>query len=143
MWINEGTYSKSEVAEAFHDNNVYEVNLSEFNNGKGRDYSYWAPIVHPETGEQLVATKGYLSGEGNTCYYAEYRDRQGNYYNYTAGMNGESILSQQNRDGAIPQSQKDAESRASFTDMMNGKTSNVSKEQNNANEHTNLNGIKR
>ena len=92
--INNGRYSPSQVEETFGQQ-VDIVNISEFNEGKGPDYAYWDSITHPETGETLRATRGYLGKQDNECYYAEYQNGQGKYYNYTRGMSGKSISEQQ------------------------------------------------
>lgn len=119
-WINSGTFSVSEVKATF-DVELDVVNVKEFNAGKGRDYNYWDSIVHPETGEKLIATQGYMDRNSNKCYYAEYRSESGKYYNYTVGMNGESILSQQRKDGETrSESAKYAEARKNFSSLMNG-----------------------
>lgn len=119
-WINNGTFSVSEVKDTF-DVELDVVNVKEFNEGKGRDYDYWDSIVHPETGEKLTATQGYIDHNSNKCYYAEYRSGSGKYYNYTVGMNGESISSQQRKDGeSRSESVKYAEARKNFSSFMNG-----------------------
>lgn len=46
-------------------------------------YPHWDSTVHPETGEKLTAVKGYCDPrDHNKCYYAEYRDKEGNSYYY-------------------------------------------------------------
>ena len=116
--INNGRYSPSQVEETFGQQ-VDIVNISEFNEGKGPDYAYWDSITHPETGETLSATRGYLGKEDNKCYYAEYQNGQGKFYNYTMGMKGESISKQQLADAnARAESIKNAEARNQYSSMV-------------------------
>lgn len=142
-WINEGTYSKKELCEAFNDKNIYEVNLSKFNNGEGRDYPYWSSIRHPKTGKLLTATKGYMSSNDNTCYYAEYKDSDGNFYNYTRGSDGTSIMELQHKDEQTRiEEMKNSQEREKFSKIM---SNDINKTNSNENviEHLNNNEIKR
>lgn len=119
--INDGRYSTSEVEETFGQQ-VDVLNISEFNEGKGPDYAYWGSITHPETGESLNATRGYI-GRNNKCYYAEYQGSDGRYYNYTLGMKGESIGRQQSEDNAKRETAvKNDEARKTFSDIMSSHT---------------------
>lgn len=46
-------------------------------------YDFWDNIRHPETGEELRATKGYCDANDMTkCYYAEYQGKNGEKYYY-------------------------------------------------------------
>ena len=116
--INDGRYSTSQVEEAFG-REVDVVNIGEFNEGKGPDYQYWDSITHPETGESLSATRGYVGRDDGKCYYAEYQNEQGRYFNYTRGMRGESIGKQQSDDAnARTESIRRAEARNQYSGMM-------------------------
>lgn len=120
-WINNGRYSVHEVEETFGIR-LDIVSVNNFNAGKGRDYAYWESITHPQTGEKLSATIGYLDRDSNKCYYAEYQGCDGKFYNYTAGMDGESISSYQSRDEKTrAEKLKYEEARKRFSDMLNGK----------------------
>ena len=125
--INDGRYSPQEVEETFGESIVI-VNMNDFNQGRGPDYEYWSSITHPQTGESLTASRGYV-GKNNKCYYAEYQGSDGRYYNYTLGMKGESIGKQQSEDNAKREAvEKNDEARKTFSDFMggraNGATSN-------------------
>ena len=138
-WINSGTFAVSEVRDAFGVE-LDVINVKEFNAGKGRDYDYWNSIVHPETGERLAATQGYMDRHSNKCYYAEYRSESGKYYNYTLGINGESILSQQRKDSeARSESIKYAEARKNFSNLMNGEGTSERSSQLSIHNETNKN----
>ena len=92
MELQKGRYSVFEVEDyiSMHLNRsekleVVNVNSTEFNNGTSRDYQFWSNINHPETGELLKATKGYMGVDSygqDRCYYAEYQDANGNSYCY-------------------------------------------------------------
>lgn len=117
--INVGRFSKEEVEGAFSAR-VAEVKMSSFNQGRGPDYSYWQSITHPQTGEKLDATRGYVDANTNRCYYAEYQSPSGEYYNYTAGLNGESIRQYQLEDAQErTENLRNAEARQQFRDFMN------------------------
>lgn len=120
-WINDGRYGVSEIEESFGVK-LDIVNVKDFNEGKGRDYAYWDNITHPQTGEKLMATRGYLDKNSNKCFYAEYQGQDGKFYNYTAGLRGESIRSYQLQDDAArSEAIKHADARQKFTNLMNGK----------------------
>ncbi len=120
-WINDGRYCVSEIEDSFAVK-LDIVNVKDFNDGKGRDYAYWDNIIHPQTGEKLIATRGYLDKNSNKCFYAEYQGQDGKFYNYTAGMRGESIRSYQLQDDAARiEAIKHADARQKFLDIMNGK----------------------
>ena len=92
MELQKGRYSVFEVEDyiSMHLNRsekleVVNVNSTEFNNGTSRDYQFWSNINHPETGELLKATKGYMGVDSygqDRCYYAEYQDANGKSYCY-------------------------------------------------------------
>lgn len=136
-WINNGTYTEKEVREAFGANHQLDVvKVREFNEGKGRDYEYWESITHPETGEKLYATQGFMDHNSNECYYAEYRSDNGRYYNYTAGMNGESIAEQQREDiEARRENARYAEARKNFSEFMSGERATEANSVQNSNLH--------
>ena len=120
--INDGRYSPKEVEETFGESIVI-VNMNDFNQGRGPDYEYWSSITHPQTGELLTASRGYV-GKNNKCYYAEYQGSDGRYYNYTLGMKGESIGKQQSEDNAKREAvEKNDRARKTFSDFMGGRSS--------------------
>lgn len=118
--INDGRYSPQEVEETFGES-VVIVKVNDFNEGRGSDYEYWSSIAHPQTGEPLIASRGYV-GKNNKCYYAEYQGSDGRYYNYTLGMNGESIGKQQSEDNAKRETiVKNNEARKTFSNLMDSR----------------------
>lgn len=142
MELQRGKYSISEVEDYVSANSlnrdrleVVKVNSSAFNNGTSRDYPFWSNINHPETGELLKATKGYMGVDANgqdRCYYAEYEDLKGNSYCYVyhfpiynkAGemlCQRKSIEQQQRDDFAEKENSfRKVQERKNFNDLMKG-----------------------
>ncbi len=107
--IIDGYASESEISSFIGGNPVVAAYAKNKDNPNEYYYEYWSSIKHPETGERLQAVKGYCNpNDFNQCYYAEYRDAEGNSYHYLDSRyyhdpelcGNKSISQQQSEDAA-------------------------------------------
>ena len=128
LYMQEGRYSPEEIMEYMKEHNIFpgldvvSVNSSDFNNGLGPDYPYWYDINHPITGEHLYAVRGYMgdgTGGNYGCYYAEYVDKNGNYYNYVHQFHERSVHIEEKNIGKQQFEDKQLKEKENFADIVN------------------------
>ena len=83
MNIFSGKASADEVKNFIGERPVITAYAKDQNGPSGIYYEFSEQIRHPVSGKALYPVKGYCDPNNtNTCYYAEFRDAEGNAYHY-------------------------------------------------------------